>query len=57
MFDIFKMAFAVTIAVIASLLLGDYLGYKVGRRRLATVLGAIALVAVIVWAIYAAVNG
>jgi hypothetical protein len=47
--------FIVVIAVIAVLLIGDYLGYKVGRRRLATVLGVIALVTVVAFAIYAAI--
>lgn len=43
------------IAFIAVLLLGDYLGHKVGRRRLAQTLGIIALAAIVAFAIVAAV--
>ena len=45
----------VVIAFIAILLLGDYLGHKVGRRRLGQTLGFIALGAVVAFAIAAAV--
>ena len=50
-----RNTFLIVLAVIAGLLLGDYLGYKMGRRRLVTFLGIIALLAVIVFAVYAAV--
>jgi hypothetical protein len=36
------------------MVLGDYLGHKIGRMRLATILGAIALVSILGFAIYAA---
>ena len=45
----------IVIAVAAVILLGDYLGYKLGRWRLAIILACITLVAVIAFAIYAAV--
>jgi uncharacterized membrane protein len=53
--EIARNTFIAIIAVILFMLLGDYLGYKMGRRRLATVLGAVALLTVVVFAIYAAV--
>jgi hypothetical protein len=43
------------IATVAVLLLGDYLGHKIGRWRLAAVVGIVALVSIIVFAMYAAV--
>jgi hypothetical protein len=43
------------IAFVAVLLLGDYLGYKVGRKSLAKVTALIALVVVVAFAITAAV--
>lgn len=43
------------IAVLATLVLGDYLGYKIGHWRLATIVGLIALASVIIFAIYAAI--
>ena len=46
----------IIIAVLVTLLLGDYLGYKIGRRRLALISATIALVTVVVFAIYAAIN-
>ncbi len=45
----------IIIAILAVMLLGDYLGYKVGRRRLASVCGFIALGVVVAFAITAAV--
>ena len=51
-----RNAFITTIAVLVLLLLGDYIGYKIGRRRLALISATIALVTVVVFAIYAAVN-
>ncbi|MBI2850614.1 MAG: hypothetical protein HYX80_06175 [Chloroflexi bacterium] len=45
----------IIIITLVVLLLGDYLGYKVGRRRLAAAVGTIALVTIVVFAIYAAV--
>ena len=43
------------IAVMVAMALGDYLGNRVGRMRLATILGGIVLVTVILFAIYAAI--
>jgi hypothetical protein len=43
------------IAVMAVMALGDYLGNRVGRMRLATILGGIVLVTIILFAIYAAI--
>lgn len=45
----------IIIAALVALLLGDYLGYKIGRRRLALIASTIALVTIAVFAIYAAV--
>jgi len=45
----------VIITTVIVLLLGDYLGYKIGRWRLAAIVGGIALVTIVVFAIYAAV--
>lgn len=45
----------IIVAVVVALLLGDYLGYKIGRWQLATIVGLIALVSIIAFAIYAAV--
>ena len=45
-----------TLAVLAVLLIGDYLGYKIGRRRLALICGTIALVTIVLFTIYAAVT-
>jgi hypothetical protein len=44
------------IAVLAVSLIGDYLGYKIGRRRLALIAATIALVTIVVFTIYAAVT-
>ncbi len=45
----------IIVGTVVALLLGDYLGYKIGRWRLAVIVGGIALVSIIVFAIYAAV--
>jgi len=37
------------------LVLGDYLGYKAGHRRVATFVGIAALVAIVAFAVYAAI--
>lgn len=42
------------ISVLAAMALGDYLGYKIGRRKLVTGLVVIALGSIVVYAIYAA---
>ena len=51
-----NIVFVVIIATVILLLLGDYLGHKIGRWRLAVILGSIALVTTVVFAIYAAVR-
>ena len=43
------------VGVLAALALGDYLGYKFGRKRLATVLLIVFLVVIVAFAIYAGV--
>ncbi|MBI4283480.1 MAG: hypothetical protein HY663_03300 [Chloroflexi bacterium] len=45
----------ITIVVLLVLLLGDFLGYKIGRGKLVAVVGGVALVSVIAFTIYAAV--
>jgi len=45
----------IVVATIAAILLGDYLGYKIGRMRLVWSGIVVALLAVIVFAVYAAV--
>ena len=45
----------ITVAVMALLVLGDYLGYKVSRWRLASFAGIVTLVVIVAFAIYAAI--
>lgn len=45
----------ITIATLVILTLGNYLGHRIGRWRLAAIAGIVALLAVIIFAIYAAV--
>ena len=45
----------IIVAAMLMMLLGDYLGYKIGRWRLAAIVGGIAIVSIITFAIYAAV--
>ena len=45
----------IIIAVLLIILLGDYLGYKIGRWRLVAIVGSIALVSIVAFAIYAAI--
>jgi len=40
---------------LAAMALGDYMGYKMGRRKLATGLVIIALASIVIFAVYAAV--
>lgn len=42
-------------AVVLMMLLGDYLGYKIGRWRLAAIVGIVFLVCVVAFVIYDAV--
>ena len=45
----------IIVATIAAILLGDYLGYKIGRMKLVWTGIVVALLAVIVFAVYAAI--
>ncbi len=45
----------IVVAVVAAMMTGDYLGYKVGRLKLVWGGIAVALLAIIVFAVYAAV--
>ncbi len=45
----------IIVAIMVLLVAGDYLGYKIGRWRLASFAGIVTLVVVVVFAIYAAV--
>ena len=45
----------IIVGAVAAMLLGDYLGYKIKRIRLAVILACIALVTIIAFTIYAAV--
>jgi hypothetical protein len=45
----------ILITAVVMMLLGDYLGYKIGRWRLAAIAGSIALVSIVVFTIYAAI--
>lgn len=45
----------IIVGVVLVTLLGNYLGYKIGRWRLAGIVGGIALVSIIGFAIYAAI--
>ncbi len=49
------MIVEIIVAVVLMMLLGDYLGYKMGRWRLASIVGIVALVSIVAFAIYAAV--
>lgn len=43
------------VVIIVAMELGDYLGYKIGRWRLAAIIGGMAIAVFIGFAIYAAV--
>ncbi len=45
----------IIVATVAAMLLGDYLGYKVGRWRFAAILGGIVLLGIVAFTIYAAI--
>ena len=45
----------IIVVVIVAMALGDYLGYKIGRWRLAAILGGVTLATIVAFAIYAAV--
>jgi len=44
----------IILGIVVAMLLGDYLGYKIGRWRLASIVGIIALAAIVGFAAYAA---
>ena len=50
--DIAIRVFEIIIAALVALLVGDYLGYKIGRRRLALIVATIALVSLVVFTIF-----
>ena len=54
--ELVRNLFVITISVLVVLLIGDYLGYKLGRRRLGFMVAICAIAAVIVFAVYAAIN-
>jgi hypothetical protein len=45
----------IVVAAVVAMLLGDYLGHKIGRWRLAIIVGVVAVVSIVAFAIYAAV--
>ena len=45
----------VIVGIAVALLLGDYLGHKIGRWRLALIVGIAILVSIVAFAIYAAI--
>jgi membrane protein DedA with SNARE-associated domain len=45
----------VIVATVVAMLVGDYLGYKIGRWKLAWISGSIALLSIIAFFIYAIV--
>ncbi len=45
----------IILAVAASMALGDYLGYKLSRRRLAMIIGLFCFASVVVFTIYSAI--
>ncbi len=47
----------IIVAMAALLTLGDYLGYKIGRKRLAGFVGIVSLVIIVAFAIYSAYLG
>ncbi|MBI4295529.1 MAG: hypothetical protein HY667_00280 [Chloroflexi bacterium] len=46
----------IIVGVAAILTLGDYLGYKIGRMRLFSIVGLTSLAIIIIFAIYAAIT-
>ncbi len=47
----------IIVAIAALVALGDYLGYKIGRKRLAGFVGIVTLVIIVAFAIYSAYLG
>jgi hypothetical protein len=45
----------IIVAVAVVLLLGDYLGYRIGRWKLASIVGLIVLISIVGFTVYAAV--
>ncbi len=46
----------IIVGVIAAMVLGDYLGYKFGRKKIALVGGSVALLSIVCFAVFAAVE-
>lgn len=45
----------IIMVIVVAMAIGDYLGYKIGRWKLAAVLGGVTLATIVAFAIYAAV--
>lgn len=45
----------IVVSVAVAILIGDFLGNRVGRARLAIAMGVIALIAIVAFVIYAAI--
>ena len=45
----------IVIGALALIVLGDYLGYKVGHRRVASIAGIIAGTIIVIFVVYAAI--
>lgn len=45
----------IMVGTVVAMLLGDYLGYRIGRWRLTAIVGSIALLSIVAFAIYAAI--
>ena len=44
------------VAIVVTMLVGDYLGYKIGRWKLALILAVLTLVTVVAFTIYSAIR-
>jgi hypothetical protein len=45
----------IVVTIAAAMVLGDYLGYKIGRGRLAIITALVALTSIVAFVIYAAI--
>jgi hypothetical protein len=50
--DIIKRGVLIIIVGLGMALTGDYLGYKIGRKRLTAIIGIVALVTIVVFTVY-----
>lgn len=46
----------IIVGVVIAMLAGDYLGYKIGRWKLALILAAVTLVTIVAFTIYSAIK-